>query len=226
MNLYISDLHFGHGNVINFDHRPFSDVEEMDRVMIQLWNARVQPEDHVYVIGDFCYRSGKTEDWYLRQLRGHKHLVIGNHDGKLLENEKAMGYFESVDKMMHVEDNGNHTCLCHYPIADWYKGRHGSWHIYGHIHGDRGDVYRLMKTREHALNAGACINNYTPASLNELIRNNREFQKQDAPESEIRIVLRSRTTGEETIVPLGSLIGDPDLEGSLYRPDGPYILTR
>lgn len=179
MNLYISDLHFGHRNVINFDHRPFFDVEEMDRVMIQLWNARVQPADHVYVIGDFCYRNEKSADWYLRQLRGHKHLIVGNHDGKLLENEKAMDFFESVDKMMHIEDNGNHICLCHYPIADWYKSRRGSWHIYGHIHNDRSDVYQLMKTRERALNAGACINNYTPASLNELIRNNREFQGQD-----------------------------------------------
>lgn len=28
MNLYISDMHFGHKNVISFDHRPFADVEE------------------------------------------------------------------------------------------------------------------------------------------------------------------------------------------------------
>ena len=30
MNLYISDLHFGHKNVILFEHRPFSDVDTMD----------------------------------------------------------------------------------------------------------------------------------------------------------------------------------------------------
>jgi len=35
-----------------------------------------------------------------------------------------------------------------------------------------------MKTRPKALNAGACINNYTPASINELIRNNAAFQKE------------------------------------------------
>ncbi|MFQ8979592.1 MAG: hypothetical protein ACLR6I_02770 [Waltera sp.] len=34
-----------------------------------------------------------------------------------------------------------------------------------------------MKTRERALNAAACINNYTPASFNELIRNNEYFQQ-------------------------------------------------
>ena len=30
MNLYISDLHFGHKNVILFEHRQFSDVDTMD----------------------------------------------------------------------------------------------------------------------------------------------------------------------------------------------------
>lgn len=32
MNLYISDLHFGHKNVIGFDHRPFIDTDEMDHI--------------------------------------------------------------------------------------------------------------------------------------------------------------------------------------------------
>ena len=179
MNLYISDMHLGHRNVINFDNRPFADVDEMDATMINLWNSKVGDEDHVYIIGDFSYRSGKTADWYLKQLKGHKHLVIGNHDRATLENEKAMAHFETVDKMMHVTDGDKQICLCHYPIADWYKGRHGSWHIYGHIHGSKDDVYQFMKTREHALNAAACINNYTPASIEELIQNNRTFQELD-----------------------------------------------
>lgn len=29
-NFYISDFHFGHKNVIKFDCRPFSDVDEMN----------------------------------------------------------------------------------------------------------------------------------------------------------------------------------------------------
>ena len=53
MNLYISDLHFGHTNVIRFDHRPFADVDKMDHCMIKLWNSRVSAEDDVYIIGDF-----------------------------------------------------------------------------------------------------------------------------------------------------------------------------
>lgn len=179
LNLYISDLHLGHSNVINFDHRPFADREEMDSVMIRLWNSRVTNEDHVYIIGDFCYRSGNTADWYLRQLKGHKHLIIGNHDGDTLKNEKAMLYFESVEKMMHVSDNGKQICLCHFPIAEWNGYHKGHWHIYGHIHGRLDDTYYFMRNRERALNAAACINNYTPSSLNELIRNNEYFREKN-----------------------------------------------
>ena len=33
--LFTSDLHFGHENVIRFDGRPFSTVEEMDNELIR-----------------------------------------------------------------------------------------------------------------------------------------------------------------------------------------------
>ncbi len=177
MNLYISDLHFGHRNVIGFDHRPFASVGEMDHVLIQLWNGRVQEDDEVFIIGDFAYHNDKSEEWYLRQLKGRKHLVIGNHDTQLLKNGKAMSYFETVEKMMHVEDQGNQICLCHFPILEWNGYYKGHYHIYGHIHNRRQDTYEIMKTREKALNAGCMINHYTPASLNELIRNNKAFRE-------------------------------------------------
>lgn len=73
MNLYISDLHFGHKNVIKFDDRPFDNVDEMDKALICLWNDKVKTEDHIYIVGDFCYRNGRPEQWYLKQLNGHKH---------------------------------------------------------------------------------------------------------------------------------------------------------
>lgn len=45
MKLYIADLHFGHQSVINFDSRPFANVNEMDRVLIDAWNRRVTKND-------------------------------------------------------------------------------------------------------------------------------------------------------------------------------------
>ncbi len=189
MKFYISDLHFGHRNVISFDHRPFADREEMDRFLIELWNGRVNNDDEVYVIGDFAYRNHEDEVWYLKQLKGRKHLVVGNHDRRLLANERAMKYFETVDKIMGITDlvEGRKTdiVLCHYPMAEWYKSGYGSWHIFGHIHGDVGRTARYMAGLEHTLNAAAVVNHYTPANMEELIRNNEAFRKKYLREREI-----------------------------------------
>lgn len=183
MNLYISDTHFGHTNSIYFDNRPFVDRDEMDRVMIERWNNKVRSEDEVYIIGDFAVRSSRDEAWYLRQLKGHKHLVIGNHDMKLLNNEKAMKHFESVDKIMEISDeiNGEKTTivLCHYPLAEWNKSRYGAWHIHGHIHKSTGTTARYMAGIEHSLNAAAAINDFTPVTIEELIRNNSIFREKN-----------------------------------------------
>lgn len=63
---YISDCHFGHEKVLGFfDKRPFADVEEMDRCMMEYWNRCVQKEDEVYILGNFQYRSSKGPVWYL-----------------------------------------------------------------------------------------------------------------------------------------------------------------
>ena len=122
MNLYISDTHFGHRNVINFDRRPFADIEQMNRALIALWNDRVQPDDDVWILGDFCYRSEREPEWYLRQLKGHKHLIVGNHDNVTLESKNASRYLESIDNMVNCSDCLNkenvQVILMHYPIAE------------------------------------------------------------------------------------------------------------
>lgn len=182
MNLYISDTHFGHANAIKHDDRPFESVEEMDKCLIALWNSRVSKDDDVWIIGDFCYKSGKSPDWYLRQLKGHKHLIQGNHDRTTLDCENALKYFESIEKMDHTFDtlNGEKVgvVMCHYPMAEWYKSRHGSVLVYGHIHSNKGETYEIMKKIPRAYNAGCMINNYMPVSLNELAENNRRFSQE------------------------------------------------
>ena len=177
MNLYTSDLHFGHAKVIEFDHRPFADVAEMDRVLIYLWNDRVQPDDTVYIIGDICFHAANPPEWYLRQLNGHKVLILGNHDKKLLKNPRALSYLERVEPMLTITDENRQIVMCHYPLAEWDGYFHGAWHIYGHIHNNRNETYEYMRTKPKALNAGCMINNYAPASFNELLRNNEIYRQ-------------------------------------------------
>lgn len=177
MNLYISDLHFGHKAVLDFEHRPFSGVEEMDAMLIYSWNSRVTKNDQVYILGDFAFHNEKPYSWYLKRLKGQKHLVVGNHDKKLLKDSEALEYFVSVDFYREITDCQKHIVLSHYPIAEWNGFYHDAYHVYGHIHKRTDGVYQYMKQFDRALNAGACINNYTPCSLNELIRNNQIFKE-------------------------------------------------
>lgn len=56
---FTGDLHFGHENVLAFDHRPFETVEEMDVELIRRWNHKVGKGDLVYVLGDFIWKTRK-----------------------------------------------------------------------------------------------------------------------------------------------------------------------
>ena len=190
MNYYIADSHFGHTNVIKFDERPFADVEEMDRVMIKRWNEVVSDDDDVYIVGDFCCRSEHPVDWYLAQLLGRKHLIVGNHDWPTVQDEKTMALFDSVDSMMMVEDCGRKIVLCHYPMTEWFGSRKKSaWHVYGHIHNQRSKTYEFMRTVDRALNAGAPIVDYRPVSFTKLVRYNQCFN--DEAEGEVWFSIRS-----------------------------------
>lgn len=181
MNLYIADTHFGHANILKYDHRPFGSVDEMDAYLIERWKDRVQKDDHVWFLGDFAMKHAGDHpaQWYLRQLPGHKHLVIGNHDGELLRNKTAMSYFETADQIREIKDTFEgkaiDVILCHYPFAEWNKMFHGSWHVYGHIHNSKNDAFEIMKNIPRALNAGCMINGYAPVSFKELVENNMIF---------------------------------------------------
>ena len=43
--------------VLKWTKRPFSSIEEMDRILIENWNNKVNEEDDVYILGDFSYKS-------------------------------------------------------------------------------------------------------------------------------------------------------------------------
>ena len=177
MNYFISDTHFGHVNVLKFDKRPFKNIDEMNSTIINNWNNKVNDDDHIWILGDFCYRSANPPEYYLSQLRGHKHLLIGNHDKTVLNSKSAISMFDSIQKLQHIKDGKHNIILCHFPLAEWDGMYRGSYHIYGHIHNKHDAVYRFMSMSGKALNAGCMINNYTPVTFDELIVNNQIHSK-------------------------------------------------
>jgi len=52
-NYYIADLHFGHKQMVTTSRTQFSNVEDMEKLIISNWNKKVSDDDNVYILGDF-----------------------------------------------------------------------------------------------------------------------------------------------------------------------------
>ena len=176
-DFYISDTHFGHSNIIRLCNRPFVDVTEMDRVLIENWNARVGKDDHVWHLGDFSFKSAIPAENYLKKLNGIKHLIIGNHDAKgVLKQANLSEWFETVDYALFRTDGaGRKLWLCHYPMM---SAPRNTYMLYGHIHSNQPESFwPLLSTYESALNCSVEVNGYMPVTLEELIVNNQSWRE-------------------------------------------------
>lgn len=81
MAIYItSDLHFCHNQPFIYEPRGFSNVEEMNEGIVQRINKVVRPEDELWILGDLMLNDTDQGIALMRQLNGHIHLVLGNHD--------------------------------------------------------------------------------------------------------------------------------------------------
>lgn len=181
MIFYTSDLHFDHNNIIKYCNRPFSSVEEMNTALITNWNARVTDNDFVYILGDFTLEGRDRALHFLKQLKGHKTLIIGNHD--------TFAYKESFDAdtvkldcviehkaMCKVYDPSvnKKIVLCHYPLAVWNGKEHGSLHFYGHVHNSTDKLYPYLYTIDGAYNVGVDVHFGYPCTAEEIIASSRK----------------------------------------------------
>ncbi len=134
MNYFISDLHFGHANVIKFDNRPFKDVEEMNEKLIRNWNETVTKKDVIYILGDFIWGTNKQWLEIVPRLKGRKILIRGNHDLKKMPAQ-LKNMFEAVYNYKEIKEDGYRICMSHYPML-LYPGSHGDKTLMfcGHVH--------------------------------------------------------------------------------------------
>lgn len=193
MKFYISDLHIGHANVLQFDNRPFFTLTEMHQAIINNWNSAVGKGDDVYILGDFAWKNDDGLE-VIKQLNGKKFLIKGNHDRLSPELEKQFVWVKDYEE---IKDNGNHVILCHYPIPHFHNSDYGYYHLYGHIHQARDakpfeDYVKLLRQRDipcNCYNVGCMMPymNYTPRTLDEIIAANNIDVKEKENESNCEV---------------------------------------
>lgn len=189
MNYYISDLHFGHKNILRFDNRPYNTTEEMELDLISRWNKQVSNADHVYVLGDFLWKVG-SDEWIriLNKLNGNIHLILGNHDPE----HYSTGVQKRLSEICHykevtetVDSRPYRLILSHFAILSYYGSCYdNTFHLHGHTHVTQEqtlveDFAQLAKSKNPATfnNLGQMINvgcmmpymNYTPQTFEYLL---------------------------------------------------------
>lgn len=157
----ISDTHFFHENIYKFVTldgvtrvRPeFANSTEADAEMVLRWNATVKDEDHVWHLGDVTMGNNLS---IIRHLKGHKRLILGNHDKCDVRKYREAG-FEKVQAYRMCDRWG---VLSHVPLHPDSLG--DRINIHGHIH-ERppyGPNYRNVSVERI---------NYTPVLLDSFI---------------------------------------------------------
>ena len=184
-----SDWHIGHANSIKYDNRPFKDLDHMDRVLINNYNAAVKDKDICFFAGDMGTDKDRIKK-VVAQLNGTKIFIVGNHD----PGYNAM-YAAGFDVVMHsatVYLGDNRITISHCPMIGVYRedttgmkgategsnwhGEHknqkysvqdeGQFHLHGHIHSPNNG--KSVKILDRQFDVGVPANNYRPVSFSEI----------------------------------------------------------
>ena len=164
MRWFTSDTHWGHNNILKLGKgRPFADMDEMREELISRFNARVNPGDTWYHLGDVSFER-RIEDTFniLDRLNGQGHLIKGNHDRR--EIEKWTGWQSVSDlKEISISVNGDKhmVIMCHYPLLTWNRIGHGAWMLHGHCHGN---LHVPDEDKIARMDVGVDCHNFAPIS--------------------------------------------------------------
>lgn len=173
---FTADLHLGHDNIRKYCHRPFASVTEMDSKILNNLNETVKPDDYLYILGDFAFRSAHSIMHYRsRIVCQNVVLILGNHDpyqkkGFLRVPDPILYQaFSVVDKAMTIVCFHNglkyYVYLHHYACRTWDRSFHGSFHLYGHSHGQLPD-----DPNAYSMDVGVDAHNFFPISFADVVK--------------------------------------------------------
>ena len=143
-NWYTSDLHLNHVRLIESKFRNFDDEVAMNCKILENINTVVQPDDHLYILGDLSMSNQEndiyTEEW-LKQIRCKTIIVIqGNHDrAKILDRLKEHKVITNWHPWLIIKDNAFHfefnVAMFHHPVMDYHSSKEAVMCLHGHSHG-------------------------------------------------------------------------------------------
>lgn len=180
---FTSDLHLGHFNIIRYCNRPFKSIQEMDDTLIHNINERVEQDDMLFHLGDFCFsRSSEASDAPKKPFDYYRSRIVcnniiflrGNHD----QNNSVRTHIQSM-----VLYYGKNTInLTHYP--DHAESKY-DLNLVGHVHDKwkfrTNTVWDLEKI-SYTINVGVDVWNFRPVTFEEINSGLQKYKKENKNE--------------------------------------------
>lgn len=137
MKWFISDLHLGHDAVrVGKRAEYFSSLKEWEDGILDAINTQTKKGDILYILGDLCFKD--LPYWRTRIKCKETWLIRGNHDPS---TKICTEVFGNKFRDTCTTKLGDTPCwLSHYAHAFWPGSHRGTYHLYGHCHGQREDT--------------------------------------------------------------------------------------
>ena len=134
-----SDLHFGHDREFVWKVRGYDSVQAMNLTQVQKWNETVEDDDDIYILGDLMLGDVSNIE-FIKQLKGHIHIVLGNHDTGTREKmyRELPNVVEVAEVGLRLKYNKHHFVMTHYPMMTGNLEKESlkqmTLNLYGHTH--------------------------------------------------------------------------------------------
>lgn len=186
-----SDLHLGHEKSLEYDNRPFKDLDHMHRVLINNYQSTVAKYSVCYFLADIGYKSA-VRDIIPKMTHGTKVFIRGNHDKDMGDNFLYEAGFDVILNNATISVGKNIVTLSHFPLYGVYReditgmkgavnGENwhgesrekylpfivrdfGQFHLHGHIHSSPNNG-KSKKILGRQYDVGVPGNNYRPVSI-------------------------------------------------------------
>ena len=157
---FTSDEHYFHKKIIEYSYRPFKDLDEMHKTLIDNHNEYVSDNDITIHVGDFSFAKwGRTQE-IIEQLNGRHVFIKGSHD-YWLKGQREIHEIWEKNCWCPLNEERFHVTACHYPMFKWPRSHYNSWHVFGHVHGN-------LKHHGKSHDVGVDNNRFYPVGLSTL----------------------------------------------------------
>jgi calcineurin-like phosphoesterase family protein len=153
---FTADEHYNHRNIIDYCHRPFDSVEEMDQTLIDNHNTVVGENDITIHAGDFTLLKNKKliYEKYINRLNGTHVFLKGSHDYWIPWHKSQQIWEKKLGK--------HYIVVSHYAMRVWARSHYNSIQLYGHSHGNL-----PPEGKQHDISVDN--NEFFPVSLKQII---------------------------------------------------------